>query len=122
MQCNYCIHLTPPAVNKVANVRVITNPQHYEDGNAVGLHCAFHGTVKPTVTWLYNNEVLDIEGDPRITLIDESLHSQQYTLSHLRIANRKPSDSGVYVCRGSAAGGVVVDSSPLNLRIVGMLL
>jgi hypothetical protein len=98
-----------------APLAISATPTFYNPtiGTSVTLNCVVTSETVTSITWLKDNNILNINGDSRLTNGDVSTPS-------LSISNVQQSDSGSYVCRAADATGTVVNSKTITVTPQGM--
>ncbi|KAG3274182.1 peroxidasin like [Ictidomys tridecemlineatus] len=78
--------------------RITFEPQDVEvtSGNTVYFTCRAEGNPKPKITWIHNNNSLDLEDDTRLNMFDDGT---------LMIRNTRESDQGIYQCMARNSAG-----------------
>ena len=82
-------------------------------GTSVTLNCVVTSGTATSITWLKDNNILNINANTRLTNGDVSTPS-------LSISNVQQSDSGSYVCRAADATGTIVISNTITVTPQGM--
>ena len=82
-------------------------------GTSVTLNCVVTSGTATSITWLKDNNILNINADTRLINGDVSTPS-------LSIRNVQQTDSGSYVCQAADAMGTIVNSNTITVSAQGM--
>jgi hypothetical protein len=98
-----------------APLAISATPTFYNPtiGTSVTLNCVVTSGTATSITWLKDNNILNINANARLTNGDVSTPS-------LSINNVQQSDSGSYVCRAADALGIVANSNTITVTHQGM--
>lgn len=96
---------------------IITEPasQTVQAGSSATLKCSAQSNKKITYEWVHNNNTIQVDKEPRITIRDDG---------SLRISKTELDDEGLYRClasikRGTRKGRLVRKSRPALLTVEG---
>ena len=98
-----------------APLAISASPTFYNPtmGTSITLNCVVTSGTATSITWLKDNNILNINTNTRLTNGDVSTPS-------LSINNVQQSDGGSYVCRAVDASGIVVNSNTITVTHLGM--
>ncbi|KAK3563805.1 hypothetical protein QTP86_034530, partial [Hemibagrus guttatus] len=91
--------------------RITSEPQDVDvtSGNTVYFTCRAEGNPKPQITWLRNNNALNMQDDSRLNLLEDGT---------LMIQDTRETDQGVYQCMAKNVAGEV-KTGEVTLRYFG---
>jgi hypothetical protein len=98
-----------------APLAISASPTFYNPtiGTSITLNCVVTSGTATLITWLKDNNILNINANARLTNGDVSTPS-------LSISKVQQSDGGSYVCQAADATGTVVNSNTITVSPQGM--
>ena len=98
-----------------APLAISASPTFYNPtiGTSITLNCVVTSGTATSITWLKDNNILNINANARLTNGDVSTPS-------LSINSVQNSDGGSYVCQAADATGTVVNSNTITVTPQGM--